>query len=64
MASLIEKIAREKAGFREKYAMDHGVGKHVRDGNHHLICYTYSEDDSYQDANGAAFDVMEKRWVR
>lgn len=58
-----KKVAFAKAGYRERYAMEHGVGKIVDVNGHKCICFTYSEDDEYQDANGATYDTVRKEWV-
>lgn len=49
-------------GFRERYAIDNG-NKGIRwiDG-HKCFRFTYSKNDEYQDANGATWDTVEKRW--
>ena len=51
--------ARKSAGWRELYAIEHGTPQ--RSGN--VITWTYSEADDYQDANGATYDIMRRRWV-
>ena len=52
--------ARKSAGWRELYAVEHGQPQ--RKGN--MITWTYSEADDYQDANGAAYDISRRRWVK
>lgn len=52
-----------KAGFRERYAMQHGNARKVTDGWHVLIVFTYSPRDEYQDANGAKWDTGRREWV-
>ena len=55
--------AREKAGCRERYAMENGnASKAIINGN---VCYrfTYSKKDNYQDANGATYDTVRKTWI-
>ena len=56
-------LAMDRAGYRERYAMEHGVKTTKRNGTHTLWIFTYSESDPYQDANGATYDVTEGRWV-
>lgn len=51
------------AGYRERYAIEHGTRALVRNGDHNLWVFIYSEDDPYQDANGATYDATEGRWV-
>lgn len=53
-----------EAGYREKYAMEHGKKTTKRDRRGHTLwVFTYSADDPYQDANGATYDATEGRWV-
>lgn len=55
--------AKEKAGYRERYAMDHGnESKAIINGN---VCYrfTYSRLKEYQDANSATYDTIRKTWI-
>lgn len=51
------------AGFRERYAMQHGNARKVTDGGHVLEVFTYSKYDHYQDANGATWDTTRRAWV-
>ena len=58
------RIAKQTAGWREKYAMKNGNKNAFIDHRGHTIWrYTYSKYREYQDANGAMFDVTERRWV-
>ena len=60
----ITKLARERAGYRERYAMDHCTSKATRLVNGHKLWeFRYDEDDPYQDANGATYDCTEGRWI-
>ena len=59
----ILKEAYKKGGFRERYAMDFGEKKVVSMGGHRCYRFTYSEKDTYQDANGATYDAVRKEWV-
>jgi len=52
-----------EAGYRERYAMEHGNRKTKHERGHTLWVFRYSADDEYQDANGATFDVTEGRWI-
>ena len=51
------------AGYRERYAIEHGTRTLVHNGDHKLWVFRYSADDPYQDGNGATYDVTEGRWV-
>lgn len=55
--------AYESGGFRERYAMEHGkkTVKFIR--GHKCFKYTYSPMEEYQDANGATYDTVERRWI-
>lgn len=56
--------AYETAGYREKFAMEHGKRSVKRDRRGHTLwVYKYSPDVDYQDANGATYDATEGRWV-
>ena len=50
------------AGFRERYAMENGTKSIVYLNGHKCYKFTYSKDVDYQDANGALYDTVEKRW--
>lgn len=63
-SNLYESSAYETAGFRERYAMEHGKLHVWKDQRGHILWrFTYSPNDSYQDANGSTFDVTERRWI-
>lgn len=55
--------ARAAAGWRENYAMDKGGSEIVYINNHKCYKFTYSEKDTYQDANGATFDTVRGVWI-
>lgn len=59
----ITKLARERAGYRERYAMDHGTRETKIMRGHKLWIFRYGADDPYQDANGATYDCTEGRWI-
>lgn len=61
--SAVLKEAYERGGFRERYAMDFGKKKTVTISGHRCYKFTYSEKDTYQDANGATYDPVKKEWV-
>lgn len=50
------------AGYREKYAMENGNKGTVYVNGHKCYKFTYSKSVDYQDANGALYDTVEKRW--
>lgn len=52
--------ARKSAGWRELYAIEHGTPSQA--GN--VITWTYGKEDDHQDANGAAYDISRRRWVK
>lgn len=57
-------IAYEKAGFRERYAMNNYATKEIKKvNNHKLWIFRYGTADPYQDANGATFDTKLLRWI-
>lgn len=51
------------AGYRERYAMENGKRLSVNINGHRCIKFTYSENDPYQDANGATFDTVRCVWI-
>ena len=51
------------AGFRERYAMEHGNKSIIFVNGHKCIKYTYSKYKEYQDANGATFDTVRGVWI-
>lgn len=56
--------AYETAGYREKFAMEHGKRSVKRDRRGHTLwVYKYSHEVDYQDANGSTYDATEGRWV-
>ena len=57
------KKAYESAGFRERYAMEHGNRTTVFINGHKCYKYTYSSTKEYQDANGATFDTVRGAWI-
>lgn len=52
----------DSASFRERYAVLHGERETKIINGHKCYAFTYSDDDEYQDANGALYDTVEKRW--
>lgn len=51
------------AGFRERYAMEHGNRATVFINGHKCYKYTYSSTKEYQDANGATYDTVRGSWI-
>ena len=58
-----KKEAYDAGGYRERYAMDNGTMKIRTVSGHRLWIFRYSNDDPYQDANGATFDCKTKTWI-
>jgi len=59
----VTKLALERAGYRERYAMEHGKKETKTENGHKLLIFNYSPEYEYQDANGATYDVTEGRWI-
>lgn len=55
--------AYESGGFRERYAMEHGKETVKFICGHKCLQYAYSPMEEYQDANGATYDTVERRWI-
>ena len=55
--------ARAAAGWRERYAMEHGNRQIIYINGNKCIKYTYSIKEVYQDANGATFDTVRGCWI-
>ena len=55
--------ARAAAGWRERYAMEHGNKQIIYINGNKCIKYTYSTKKAYQDANGATFDTVRGCWI-
>lgn len=57
--------AKELAGVREKYAMEHGEKKVNFDKRTGEMSWSwnYSDEDPYQDANGATYSINRHAWV-
>lgn len=52
-----------KAGARERYAMENGHRNTIYQNGRKCIKFTYSKYDPYQDANGATYDTERRAWV-
>ena len=61
--SIEKQTAYNSAGWRERYAMEHGNGTTIYINGHKCIKYTYSAAVPYQDANGAIYDTITKSWI-
>lgn len=61
--SEITKEAYEKAGYRERYAMENGNRTTIYLNGNKCIKFTYSTRKDYQDANGAIYDTVRKAWI-
>ena len=55
--------AYHNGGFRERYAMQNGTKKTIYVNGHRCFKYTYSNANEYQDANGATYDTIAKKWI-
>lgn len=53
----------DSAGWRERFAILYGEKevKNIRD--HKCYVFSYSSDVEYQDANGATYDTVTKKWI-
>ena len=61
--SVTDYEAFHSGSFRERYAMEHGIKKTVYVNGHKCFKYTYSPNEKYQDANGATYDIVKKKWI-
>ena len=53
----------QTAGWRERYALEHGNRATVYINGHKCIKFTYDKFREYQDANGATYDTVTKQWI-
>ena len=58
-----KKAAFNVAGWRERYAMEHGNATTIFINGDKCIKYTYSSAAAYQDANGAIYNTIKKQWI-
>lgn len=63
MTSNIMKEARATAGYRERFALDNGNRSTIYVHGEKCLKFTYSPHLEYQDANGAIYNTVQKRWV-
>lgn len=57
------KHAESVAGWRERYAMQHGTPRAVIQGGALCFRFEYSPADTYQDANGATYNTRRRAWT-
>ena len=50
-------------GFRERYAMMHGIRATIYIDGRKCYKFIYSERVEYQDANGATYDTERGAWI-
>ena len=55
--------AYEKAGFRERYAMEKGNKSTIYVNGQKCLKFTYSNSLEYQDANGAIYNTVIGQWI-
>jgi len=63
MTERTRKEAEARAGYREKYAMENGTPRRETMNGDTVYIFTYSDKDTYQDANGATYDATRKNWI-
>ena len=51
------------AGWRERYAMEHGNRATIYQNGEKCYKFTYSTANEYQDANGATFNTARRAWT-
>ena len=57
------KKALANAGYREQYAINHGILLTVHVNRHLCYQFVYPTDWYYQDANGATYDTVTDRLI-
>lgn len=55
--------AYKSAGWRERYAMEHGNKTTIYINGEKCYKYTYSAKIAYQDANGAIYNTVRGCWI-
>ena len=63
MITTVMTEARKAAGYRERYALENGHRAVVYINGEKCYKFTYSKYIEYQDANGATYNTVQKRWV-
>lgn len=61
--STITQEMRAAAGYRERYAMENGNRSVIYINGEKCYKFTYSALRKYQDANGATYNTIQKRWI-
>lgn len=61
--STITQEMRATAGYRELYAMKNGNRSVIYVNGEKCYKFTYSASRIYQDANGATYNTILKRWI-
>ena len=51
------------AGYRERYAMEHGNRAVLYVHGQKCYKFTYSQNAEYQDGNGATYNTVSKSWI-
>lgn len=51
------------AGWRERYAMEHGNRATIYQNGEKCYKFTYSTANEYQDANGATYNTARRAWT-
>ena len=51
------------AGWRERYAMEHGNRATIYQNCEKCYKWTYSTTNEYQDANGATYNTARRAWT-
>ena len=51
------------AGFRERFAMEHGHKIVIYVNGNKCYRFRYSNKVEYQDANGAIYNTITKKWI-
>lgn len=60
---MFERIAKSKAGFRERFAMENGKKEKIIINGVLYYKYNYSSDLDFQDGNGCMFNTKILEWV-
>lgn len=63
MTATERRQATAAAGWRERYAMEHGTPKAQYIRGEKCYIFTYSTAAEYQDANGATYNAYRRQWI-
>lgn len=55
--------AYKNGGYRERFAMQKGNKTIIYVNGHKCLKFTYDKNLDYQDANGAIYDTVCKKWI-